>query len=170
VSVKNPRKLLRDVVRDYGGESLEKQRDHHVFAFPDGYRVTLFNGEHPGSCIAKVQLIQQRYGPKPSGGFAGHRNRRGKPTIDLERLTASTHAQERLALMQRQAGVTYAELLEAIRIPLRVLWSDDHESWLWVGRRVTLPVKEIPSGFVITTVLWSTPDLYKKYPRPEGES
>lgn len=87
--------------------------------------------------------------------------------MNLHNLVASTHAQERLKLMQAQAGVTYEEVKLALLTPERVRYSERHGSWVWVRDRLAIPCHDADGRFVISTILWATKELFDENPRPE---
>lgn len=165
-SPKDAQKLASRTFRDRGAVVTENARQWTTYTFPDQYTVTIGRNERIALTLAKVKDVQERYGFDQSDNFGQMGTRPGKPVIELERLVASAHAKERLALMQRQAGVDMREILLCLRTPQRVLWSDDHESWLWIRDRIAVPVKEVGDRFIITSVLWGTRELFDKYPRP----
>lgn len=83
----------------------------------------------------------------------------------------SPHAQQRATEM----GVTFAEI-ESVRLyHLREYFSETHNSRNYVGRRITVSVREMRNGAeIVTTVLWSTEEAFdilspnrvpQKYPR-----
>jgi hypothetical protein len=171
VSIASPKKLARDVCRKYGAKILESNSHGTSYQFPDGSITWIGATEKPSAVDDKLRAVHDRFGALPTEQFYKLRKRPSKPHIDFEQLTASPHAQERLALMQRQAGVTFAELVLALKTPNKVLWSDEHNSWMWIGDRVSVAIRETRNaGYVITTVSWSTLALFEKYPRPKGES
>ena len=165
-SVKDPRKLARKVFREYGGRVhiADKWGTHYIF--PDGSTVLLGDNDHHGIVIEKVETVRARFGGLPGQQFGRLGTRPHKPSLDFDRLVASDHAKERLRLMQRQAAVSFAEVLLTLRTPERVLWSDKHESWLWVRDRIAVAVKDTGQQLVIATVLWTTHDLWEANPRP----
>lgn len=137
------------------------------FIFDDGFSVRLPNDTTPAAAERIVNTLRARYGrigDRPSEHLS---DRPRKPRLDLRRLVASDHAKLRLAQMRRQAAVTDEELLLCLRAPERVRFSDRHGTWVWVRDRLAVAVKETPSVFVVTTILWSTESLFDANPRPE---
>jgi len=113
-------------------------------------------------------MLRERYGrvKEAHGGM----RRNGRPELDLEHVHVSDHARERLALMDEQAGVDRREFLRCLTLPQTVLWSDVHESWLFVRDRLAVAVKESRhGGHVVPTVMWATQDMFEAHPRPEKE-
>lgn len=167
MGIPKPKKTARDVFRSYGATILERTPYGTNYQFPDGRTLHVNDNASPGWVAAQIRNLRDWYG-EPDGERPAVKgaNRPGKPRLDLERVRASNHAKERLALMQQQGGVTYREVLLALRAPERVLWSEPDGSWLWVRDRLAVAVAEAGEWFVITTVLWSTRDLFEQYPRP----
>lgn len=164
---KDPRKVQRSILRQYGAHVVSKQREHTTWQMPDGARIVVRDTDHHGTVAKRLEELRSRYGPvEQTNSIDRFGTRANKPDLDLNRVVASTHAKERLALMQSQAKVTFQEVLHAIRIPERVLWSDRHGSWMWVRDRLAVAVVETGDSFVITTILWTSNDLFEQYPRP----
>jgi hypothetical protein len=69
----------------------------------------------------------------------------------------SPHAQQRATEM----GVTFAEI-ESVRLyHVREYFSLAHSSRNYVGRRITVSVREMPNGAeIVTTVLWSDEEAF----------
>lgn len=166
-SAKDAQKLASRLFRDRGAVVTERATQWTTYTFPDHYTVTIGKNERVALTLAKVNDVQQRYGFDRRAQYSTMGTRPGKPVLDLERVVASDHAKERLALMQRQADVTMREILLCLRAPERVLWADDHDSWLWVRDRLAVPIKEAGDRFIITSVLWSTRELFDQNPRPQ---
>lgn len=164
---KDPKKLARQVFcKEYGAGSQSKARGIE-FTFADGAVVFVSHQDSFARVTELIRGVRSRYGAvRREDRYGSMGSRSGKPVIDFERLVASAHAKERLSLMQRQARVEFREVLHCLRLPERVLWSDTHGSWLWVRDRLAVAVAETRDGFVITTVLWSTTDLWEAHPRP----
>lgn len=174
MAIADPKKLLRKVFREYGATrerlSGRDARDVARWVFPDGRSVGEPADPSPQWVAAQIQTCQERYGFLPGGANAGLVKRSGRPRIDLDRLVASEHAKERLRLMQDQADVSFQEVLHCIRLAERVLWSDVHGTWLWVRGRIAVAVAEEGDRLVITTVMWSSDELFQEFPRPEVRS
>lgn len=168
MAVKDPRKLARRVFREYGAV-VQEHNDHGspVYLFPDGMRITVPSNALMGWVAAKCRDVEARYGKKAGTQFGLLSTRPGKPHLDLERIIASAHAKQRLSTMRTQANITFGEVLMALRIPERVLWSPSHGSWLWVRGRLAVAIAEDGDTFVITTVLWSSTELFEQHPRPK---
>lgn len=162
--VKNPRKRVEKVAKEAGGRV--RFSSHHIviWAFDDGWEVTMAANAHAGTAAAVVTAIQNRYG-RPQTAFNG-RKASHAPTVDFARLGCTTHARDRLALMRSQAGIEFSDLVLALRTPQRVEFSDKHESWIWVGERVAVCASECDDRWVITTLLWSRTELWDAFPRP----
>jgi hypothetical protein len=166
---RNPKKLVRAVVREAGGRVAFNDRHGTAYVFPDGWVVRLEDRNAQSWTAAREveAKVRERYGTRGAPDYADRVfvDRPGKPDLDLGRLVATDHAKERLDLMRRQAGVTFEELMMAIRVPERVRWSDTHRSWVWIRGRLAVPVVRNADKFVITTVLWSADDLFEQHPR-----
>jgi hypothetical protein len=120
-----------------------------------------------GSARAMLSDLQRVYGRHRDDTLGDARHRSGAPRIDIENLHATDHARERLVLMRSQDGLTFREVLEALRIPERVLWSDRHHSWVWVRDRVAVAAWVDRSGHgTIGTILWARAELLEANPRP----
>jgi len=175
MGVKNPHKLLEKVLRDAGGRPSRVNTargrrtgivDWHL---PDGYVFRLDDDLPAVKCMHEAGRLRKRYGIETGWTPGDHRS--GKPVLDLERLTASQHAKDRLALMQSQAKVTFEDILLALRAPERVTWSEIHDSWIWVRDELAIPVSFDDSGFgTIRTVLWASQELFEQNPRPESRT
>lgn len=165
---RQPAKRLDREFRSMGASRVESTSRNVVYRFPDGARVLVPTNIAPGNARAMLNDMQRRYGA-PDRDPLGHTERRhGAPDIDLNRLTASKHAMERFDLMRNQAGLTYQEMVMALRVPQRVLWSLVHERWLWVGDRIAVAAEVSDRGeAVICTVLWTSRELWAQNPRPE---
>lgn len=162
---KDPRKLIRHDFQSKGAEVTKVSKHGREWLFPDGYRIWIpedISWSQAGRLVVETRV----HGQRRQELFTNRRS--GKPRLDLNRVTASTHAQERLAQMRAQSPISWTELLHTLRIPLRVAWSDLHESWIWVGERVALPVYVREDGSaVIKTVLWATEELWRANPRKD---
>lgn len=70
--------------------------------------------------------------------------------------------------MIRQPGhLQPAEVVDALLHPDHIRWSDDHQSWMWVGERVAVCAHAHDGHTTIRTVLWADEDLWVNNPRPE---
>ncbi|GAA5198741.1 hypothetical protein [Microbacterium jejuense] len=138
-----------------------------IWVFPDGARKHVHHNLNAASARHLTGWVKNRYGSNYRPVFDGDRVKGPKPIIDLTRLTASQHAQDRLALMRRQDNLTFEEVLLALRAPEKVLWSDTHHSWIWVRDRVGVAAHVDRAGnAVIATLLWATRELWDANPRP----
>ncbi|MDQ1113991.1 hypothetical protein QE418_003439, partial [Microbacterium testaceum] len=112
----------------------------------------------------------RRYGQTPRDVAGTQVRGRDVPQLDLRRLDATPHAQERMRLMRGQAGIRVEEVMTALVCPMRVMWSDANGSWVWVGERVGVAVRVRDDGHAeIRTLLWSTAELWELHPRPEHQ-
>jgi hypothetical protein len=167
----NWRKTIRDAYRDYGGVVVSRGSGRGSkglvdYRFPDGAIFYLPNDVDPGWAKKQLGVLQQRYGRRVEAHSSMRRN--GRPELDLEQVHVSDHARERLALMDAQAGVDRREFLRCLTLPQTVLWSDVHDSWLFVRERLAVAVKESRhGGHVVPTVMWATQDMFEAHPRPE---
>lgn len=173
--VKHPRKFIESRIRDYGGVKNgrldERAKDGRGtdWVFPDGQHMFVLDGIHMGHAAALVNELKRMYGHRRSDTPFNATKRSNAPQVDLTQLTASEHAKDRFRLMRTQDRLEFSDVLHAIRLPTRVLWSEVHQSWIWVGTKVSVAVKVLPSGSaVITTLLWSTEELWAANPRPEA--
>lgn len=166
--MEHPKKQLAKLIRDHGGSVAQKARMGTTYAMPDGAAVYVPDSLTYPQFIDQRRALHRRYGVVSSGGPASRVSRSGRPKLDFERLSASDHAKIRLAQMKRQGGVEFREVLHCLRLPERVLWSVDHGTWLWTRDRLSVAVAETPGGFVITTVMWSSSELFDRFPRPEA--
>ncbi|MCS4277396.1 hypothetical protein M2390_002602 [Mycetocola sp. BIGb0189] len=164
--VKDPRKYVARAVRECGGVKDFRDGYRTYYRMPDGAQVFFESTAHMGAARAFVRGLRDRYPSASSTPFVQVKD--GPcPVLDLERVTASAHAIERQTLMQGQGGLTFQEILHALRIPERVRYSPTHHSWMWIGERVTVAahVKE-DGAAVISTLLWSKTELWDAFPRP----
>lgn len=141
------------------------KHDRRSYLFPDGFSIVFNTSDGNRRLQEWMGVLRARYGQE-DGESLRLVHRPGRPEIDFGRLRASRHAGERLALMRRQAGVEFAEVLHALRLPERVGWSVVHESWVFVRDRLAVAVAEAAEGFVVTTLLWSSRALWAENPRP----
>lgn len=168
------KRTVRDAYREHGGIVNGHTREATRYLFPDGATLILPNSVDPRWAKGQLGMLRERY-----GSSAQHRSRyerRGNaPRVDLERLTASEHAKQRLHEMQAQAASRRYELsvscemrdvLYAIRLGTPY-WSPVHGTWLWEYGDLAVAVAETDAGFTITTVMWSRPELFAVMPRPE---
>jgi len=167
---KDPRKEARRVFRQYGAVVVPNtSKGTVVYEFPDMARVTVYARDHHGVVVSKIREVKRRYGEIRSTELTGLAKASHAPRLDLENLSASDHAKDRLRLMQSQAKVTFSDVLHALRLPERTLWSDKHESWVWIRHPIAVAVRENYSGIghTIVTVLWSDNELFDLHPRPK---
>ncbi|MGX9346599.1 hypothetical protein [Microbacterium sp. KNMS] len=166
----NRTKDIEKFFRQLGGRRGRRERDGTVWVFPDGAAKFVRDSE-PGLAASRaMQWAAERYGQPAPAYEPGERvRRREAPVLDLERVVASEHAKERMALMRRQDGrATFRDLMATLACPVRVVWSETHGSWVWVGGRLAVPVRVRADGSaVILSVLWATGDLWAENPRPE---
>lgn len=162
-----PAKRLDRELRDMGARRAERNAISVAYRMPDGARIDVPKNIGPGAARVLLSRIQFEYGHKRGVPLGDARKASRAPRIDLERLTASDHAKDRLRLMQRQGSVTFQEVLRALRLPERVLWSETHQSWLWVRDRLAVAVWVAANGHAtIGTIMWATADLWEANPRP----
>lgn len=166
---KQPAKRLDREFRGMG--AVRSGRNAHAvrYRFPDGAQREVPSGIRPASARTLLGDMQRKYGTgrirDPLGGAV---KRAGAPVIDLDKLVASGHAQIRFGQMEKQAGVVMSEVLHALRIPNRVLWSEPHGSWLWVGERIAVAASVGDTGVAtVRTILWTQQELWDANPRPE---
>lgn len=162
-----PAKRLDRELRDLGARRVEKTPDWVAYRMPDDARVTVPKNIGPGAARAMFARLQRAYDGCSADPLRGATRRPGAPTIDLSRLVASKHAQIRFDLMRNQASLSYTEVLDALRIPERVLWSEPHDTWLWVRGRIAVAAGVDSTGAAtIVTLLWTTQELWDANPRP----
>lgn len=161
-------KQLEKSFRQYGARRAGHDRHGTSWLFPDGAEKLIPRNMPAASIASMFMWVQDRYGYTRRDAFNGDRVRGPKPVIDLQRCQASAHAKDRLTLMQTQQGVGYDEVLIALRAPSKVLWSDKHGSWIWVGDRVAVAAFVDETGYAtIGTILWTDTELWDAAPRPE---
>jgi hypothetical protein len=164
---KDARKFLKAHLETLGATVVDRDRFGCRWQLPDGYRVYVSDSVRMGTAKQYLREAQDRLG-RTSGPWEPGLKTSGHPTLDLEKVVASEHAKERLHLMQRQHPIDLRDVLYALKLPERVLWSPKHESWAWVRGDIAVPISFTPSGSqVIRTVLWASEELWQSNPRPE---
>lgn len=167
----SPAKTVAKTFQRMGAASMNTSKHGTEFRFPDGAQKLVPGNMSPATARSMLKWATDRYGYEDRPAVSGERTHRAKPKLNLERVTASNHAKERLALMRRQDGLEMREILLALRAPQRTLWSVPHQSWLWVGERVTVAAHVQDDGSaVISTLLWSTRELWDANPRPQART
>jgi hypothetical protein len=166
-SAKEAQKRASQIFRDRGAVVTERHRYWTTYKFPDNRTVSISKDERVAVTLAKIKDAQERYGYDTPDLFREYVSTGGKPRLDLDNLVASTHAKERLALMQQQSKITYQEVLHTLRLPERVLWSPVHESWCWIRGRIAVAVADSRGTQLITTVMWTSQELFEENPRPK---
>ncbi len=165
---KQPAKRLDREFRSMGAARIQRTSAYVAYRFPDGARREVRTNIGPANARALLADIQAIYGGRARDPLGMTEKRHGAPDIDLTRLVASNHAQIRLTQMSHQAGLQMTEVLHALRIPNRVLWSEIHDSWLWVGERIAVAVSvDILGHATVRTILWTQQELWDANPRPE---
>lgn len=162
-----PAKMLDKEMRTLGGRRNRTSRGVE-YTFPDGAVHLVRTGITPQAADKMVRDMRHRYG-RPERALRGEQVRGAAvPAVDMTKLAATEHARQRLALMKRQGGVEMREVMSALVCPMRVLWSDAHGTWQWVGERIAVVAHVTDDGVtVIRTILWSTTELWAQHPRPE---
>lgn len=164
-------KTVEKNFRQYGARRDHRDKHGTGWLFPDGAEKLVPHAMSHATAISMLRWVQDRYGTLRGSVINAERVRGVRPVINLEKCTASAHARERLALMRDQQGVTFQEVLMALRAPASVKYSDDHKSWVWVGDRVAVAAHVDETGHAtIATVLWTTSELWDASPRPEKAS
>lgn len=167
---KHPAKRLDREFRAMGATRVERTSANVSYRFPDGARRLVPTNITAGKARLILRSMQDRYGVTNIDPLGFTERRPGAPVIDLERLSTSEHARERFDLMRRQAGLTFQEILIALRAPTRVLWATNHHAWLYVGDRIAVAATADTTGHAcIRTVLWTSQELWDQNPRPEKE-
>lgn len=166
---KNQKKWVKVRFAERGGEVVSSDSSGQRWEFPGGRRVWVPSDITAPQASGLVREICAQYSPVGGGARVFGERAGHAPTIDLTRLRSSAHANSRLELMKSQpARLDMKEVYHALRLPERVLWSDSHESWVWVRDRVGVCVAFLKDGTgVITTILWSDSELWAANPRPE---
>ena len=165
---KHPAKRLDREFRAMGGARVERTSTNVAYRFPDGARYLVPTNIGPGTARTLLDRLREKYGPGSVDPLGFTERRPGAPVIDLERLSTSEHARERFDLMRRQAGLTFQEVLLALRAPARVLWATNHAAWLYVGDRIAVSMHvDLEGHACIRTVLWTSQELWDQNPRPE---
>lgn len=166
----NRTKDIEKFFRQVGGRRGRRERGGTEWLFPDGAAKFVRDSEPGTSASRMMQWAVERYGHPTATFIPGERVKRSEvPTLELERVVASEHAKERMALMQRQDGrASFRDLMETLACPVRVQWSEVHGSYVWVGARLAVPVRvRFDGSAVILSVLWATGELWSENPRPE---
>lgn len=165
---KHPAKRLDREFRAMGAVRVQRTSATVAYRFPDGARREVPTNITAGKARLMLQSMQDRYGATNIDPLGFTERRPGAPVIDLERLSTSEHARERFDLMRRQAGLTFQEVLIALRAPARVLWATNHAAWLFVGDRIAVATHvDVEGHACIRTVLWTSQELWDQNPRPE---
>lgn len=167
--IAQPKKRIREVIREYGGKHHMADRTGDSYIFPDMFVLHVTKNPTGMWVAAQAKNLAHRYGFRQSKELTGLAKVGHAPLLDLENLTASDHAKDRLRLMQSQRTVTFSDVLHALRLPERTLWSEKHESWVWIRHPVAVAVREnyTGRGHTIITVLWSDNELFDLHPRPK---
>lgn len=172
MTIKVPAKYVDKEFRALGARVEGHNDTTKFYRFRDGTVVAVrrrINHESAQRIVRDAQFQYQTN--RRRDPIAGEPVRGRRPVIDFARLEASDHAQERLALMRSQTTVEWDEILRALQEPDRVLYSEFHDSWAWVGHRIAVCVRVLPSGRqIISTIAWSDADLWDQFPRPEKAS
>lgn len=164
---KDPKKFVKVCLEQLGAEIIERDKYGNRWKLPDDYRVYVRDNLSMGAAHAVVKEAQLRIGHQSRPWAAGVKAA-GHPRLDLEKVVASEHAKDRLKLMRSQHRIDMRDVLYALRLPEKVLWSPRHESWAWVRGDIAVPVAFPESGAqVITTILWASDELWVSNPRPE---
>lgn len=166
---KHPAKRLDREFRGMGAIRIDRNARHVSYLFPDKAIHVLNNNIRQGAAKELLDTMRRRYGATVARDPLGYAEKRpGAPVLDFSKLIASKHAQIRLTQMQNQAGLEFQEVVLALRAPNRVLWSEIHESWLWVGERIAVAASvNILGEATIRTILWTQQELWDANPRPE---
>jgi hypothetical protein len=164
---KDARKFLKTNLEQLGATVVDRDQFGCRWELPDGYRIHFPDTTKMGVAKLYLREVRDRLG-RTSRPWEPGLKTSGHPTLDLEKVVASEHAKERLHLMQRQHPIDLRDVLYALKLPERVLWSPKHESWVWVRGDIAVPISFTPSGSqVIRTVLWASEELWQSNPRPE---
>lgn len=164
----SPSKVVAKTFRAMGARVVGPHQRGTTYQFPDGATKHVPTNMKPVTARGMLGWARDRYGHlEPDTPFSAEKVKGGSPRVDLNRVVASNHAKERLALMRSQARIEFSDILMALRAPIRTLYSEKHSSWLWVGERITVAAHVNQDGFaVISTLLWSTRELWNQNPRP----
>lgn len=166
------KRTVRDAYRDHGAIITGRTREATRYLFPDGATFIIPNSVDPRWAKRTLAMLRDRYGSSGPQHRSRYERRGNAPRVDLDRLTASEHAKQRLHEMQAQAAgrrdvsCGMRDVLYAIRLGTPY-WSPTHSTWLWEYGDLAVAVAEVDAGFVITTVMWSRPELFAVMPRPE---
>lgn len=162
---KDPRKYVRSQFENMGAVINNRTNYGVQYKLPDGYLLHVPNRVLMPAAKTYVREAREHCTNKqwrPGVKASGH------PELDLELVVASDHAKERLRLMQSQRRIDMRDVLYAMKIPEKVLWSPKHATWVWVRGDIAVPVSFTPQGAqVIRTILWASDDLWESNPRPE---
>lgn len=165
--MQNRRKSVEKLFRKLGATRAYKTDHSTVWEFPDGARHEVPTGVKGSYASRLMRDAQDRYG-KVQTSVASWPRVHDAPKVDLGKLVASAHAQERLKLMVGQSDeASFAELTRCITHPRCVVASPGDGNLVWVGDALAVPLSFTDDTIVITTVLWATTDRYEDNPRPE---
>ncbi len=159
--MKNPMKLAKKELVKYGATIVTESRHTVVFDMPQGGRYTV----SPSSHLMKVREVIQDCHLMSIGlrGFTAVAD----PVVEYSRLRAADHFLLRLDQMNGQEGVTMREVLEVLATPTKVYATHNRQKIAVCGKRVTVVAAFDGAEVVLTTLLWSTPALWERNPRPE---
>lgn len=141
------RKTVEKEIRARGGERLHQDKRATTYRMPDGHTIAIDERDHAGRFARVMDTLHERYGSRgnPTRGVKTSMN--SAPKVVRERLSLARHAVERFNEMKaREPDLTPEELFNALTLPMRVMWSDRNQSWIWVGPRVAVAAIEKCGG------------------------
>lgn len=164
--IKDPRKFVKQRFEERGAEVVARVDHGTRWCFPDGKQIHIPDGI---SMVSARRFVREVAEPRQIVTRSAVRARKvsgPKPVLDLARTTPSQHAIQRMTLMKHQVGITPEEFAFVLNCPESIQWSDLHESWVWMGRRIAIPIAFAADGAAtIKTILWSQQELWELFPR-----
>lgn len=157
-------KTVEKAIRARGGVKIASDRNGSHWRMPDGWVFDVRDRLNEGQRMLMLGQLDERYGGRGNPLTAQKTSQSKAPRVDADNLRVTDHARDRFHEMR----IAPAEVLNALTLPERVAWSARHDSWLWVRERIAVAAREAHvGGLVITTILWSTDELWAENPRAE---
>lgn len=168
---KHPAKAVDKEFRRLGA-SRSTVRDGAKYLFPDGASIFIPSKINWFVAHSAMRDARMRMGAdRERDPIMGERIPTTRlPAVDIDKLTVTDHARERLVMMRGQGDVADLEVLTALTCPMRALWSEQHGTYAWIGDRITVVGHYRDGWLTVRSFLWSTNDLWEQHPRPEKEN